>query len=299
MPKPIFIVGNQRSGTTWLSNILCQHNKIIGVQSEPFGIRESSYFNFIEGFFGSLKKDNNFIQFIETIGSMDYFRLTGIKKDLLYQKKPKTYSQAFRLLMDSFANKEKAEYWLEKSPGHTLFLRKISNYYKDSKFIGIKRNTLDTLRSAVRRTVIRNNFIKKIFIIKRLLQHFKYSKHLNRFNSLSNRILIINYEDLIKSTQETLTKLCNFLDIEYEPSLLIEKYRPNTSFTTFNKQEERAVILSSFDRKLIKWTSSIFEIFPYRFYKILYFFQLNTRKRELPLKLWKDFKKENFKEKNN
>lgn len=100
MSNPIFNVGIQRSVTTWLVNILCQHSKIIGVQLEPFGIRKIAFFNFIEGYFGNLRKENNFIQFIEIFGSMDYFRLTRIEKEFFYQKRPKTYSQIFRLLKE-------------------------------------------------------------------------------------------------------------------------------------------------------------------------------------------------------
>ena len=294
MPKPIFIVGNQRSGTTWLANILCQHSKIVGVQGEPIGIRESTYFNLIEGFFGNIKDDNNFIQFIETFGSSDYFRLTGVKKESFYKKRPTSYVQAFRLLLDTFTNNENAFYWLEKTPGHTLFLSKLSKYFSEAKFIGIKRNTIDTIKSAVRRTLIRNKIIKKIFILRRLLQHFKYVKHLNKFESHSNKIMIINYEDLRTNRKEILTRLCHFLELDFESSLLIDRYKPNTSFTNFHKQEERSKILTSFDIKIIRWVSLILKIFPYRFYRTLYFFQLNTRKQRFPPRYWDNFKQEKF-----
>jgi hypothetical protein len=292
MPKPIFIVGNQRSGTTWLANILCQHSKIVGVQGEPVGIRESTYFNLIEGFFGDIKEDNNFIQFIETFGSSDYFRLTGVEKELFYKKRPTTYVQTFQLLMNTFTNKKNASYWLEKTPGHTLFLPKISKYFMEAKFIGIKRDTTDTIKSAVRRTFIRNKFIKKIFILRRVLQHFKYIKHLDKFKSNSKRIMIIYYKDLRSNRQKTLAKICSFLELDFEPSLLIDRYRPNTSFTNFDKQDERSKILTSLDKKIIKWLSAILKIFPYRFYRILYFFQLNVRKKSFPPRYWDNFKQE-------
>ncbi|MFX1378936.1 MAG: sulfotransferase [Promethearchaeota archaeon] len=294
MPKPIFIVGNQRSGTTWLANILCQHSKIVGVQSKPYGIRESRYFNWIEGLFGDLKNNNNFIHFIETYGTSDYFRLTGISKDLFYQQRPKTYFQVFRLLMDTFANNKKAEYWLEKSPGHTLFLYKISNYFKTAKFIGIKRNAIDTIKSAVRRTAIRNNVVKKLFILRRLIQYYKYDKHLNKFLVHSNRTIILNYEDLRKKPQEVIKKVIIFLGLNFEFTVLKDKYTPNTSFSNFNKEAERATILTPFEIKMIKWFSILFKNLPYRFYRILYFFQLNVKKRTIPPDFWKDYIQEKF-----
>ena len=45
---PIFVVGSNRSGTTYISNILASSNLITAVQHEEhFGIHESSYFNHI------------------------------------------------------------------------------------------------------------------------------------------------------------------------------------------------------------------------------------------------------------
>lgn len=286
MVKPIFVVGSPRSGTTWLANVLCRHHQIAGVQAEPFGIRESAYFSHIEGFFGNLKDDNNFIQFIETFGSSDYFRFTGINKNLFYERRPKTYVQAFLLLMNTFAKNSGANFWLEKSPGHTLYIRKISKYFKDAKFIGIKRNAIDMVRSSVKRTIIRNKFIKKIYIIKRIFRQTKYEKYLDRFSHHSDRIINVSYESLKSTPENEIKKLCEFLEIEYYPELLNEHYKPNTSFSNFSNKKEREEIITPFEVKLIKWVSYIFNIFPYLFYRVYYFFQINIRDKSFPPWYW-------------
>lgn len=54
MPLPVFVVGRNRSGTTWLANQLCEHPDIVGVQHERHhGIHESAYFGLIDGRFGA------------------------------------------------------------------------------------------------------------------------------------------------------------------------------------------------------------------------------------------------------
>ncbi|MHA1284992.1 MAG: sulfotransferase family protein [Promethearchaeota archaeon] len=184
MSKPIFVVRPHRSGTTWIANILCQHSKIVGVQAdEHHGIHESAFFSSVENYFGDLRNDNNFIIFVESFGSSDYFRLTGLNKDFLYNNRPKTYAGAFRLIMDTFAKKQRAEYWLEKTPAHTLYLNKIAKYFPNAKFVGITRDVIDVLRSAVRRQTFKSNFKRKLFILKRIWRYFKYLKHLYRFKS--------------------------------------------------------------------------------------------------------------------
>ncbi|MHA1284387.1 MAG: sulfotransferase family protein [Promethearchaeota archaeon] len=297
MPKPIFVVGSPRSGTTWLANILCQHSKIAGVQAEEhFGIVESAYFSHVETYFGDLKDDNNFIMFVETFGSSDYFRLTGLNKDLLYHHRPKTYVNAFRLIMDTFAEKKNASYWLEKSPGHTLYIKKIARYFPNAKFVGIKRNVVNMVKSTVRRNVFKNNFSKKIFIIKRTWRYFKYLKHLYNFafKSDKNTIKIIQYEDLKKNPVKTLEKVCEFLNLDFEPNLLEQKYKPNTSFTNFNNKQERESILTKFEVSLVKKLAFIFKSIPYWVFRVFYYFQVNLRQNKLPPWYWGIYKKEKF-----
>ena len=151
MKKPVFIVGIERSGTTWLANILCQHSNITGIQAKRhYGIHESVFFSNIEEKFGNLSDDNNFIQLVEILSSSDYFILSGLNKDILYEERPKTYHDFFRLIMERFAEKRKADFWLEKTPSHSLYLEKISKYYPDAKFIAIKRDIVDTIKSTIR-----------------------------------------------------------------------------------------------------------------------------------------------------
>ena len=57
MIKPIFIVGTNRSGTTWLANILSSHPKIAAihhVNHHKFysGVIESFYFSHVYGRYG-------------------------------------------------------------------------------------------------------------------------------------------------------------------------------------------------------------------------------------------------------
>jgi hypothetical protein len=170
-------------------------------------------------------------------------------------------------------------------------LNKLSRYFKTAKFIGIKRDTIDILKSAVRRNIFRNNRIKKYFILKRVLQYYKYDKHLDKFKSVSNKILVINYESLRKNPKKAIEKVCQFLNIDFESSLLNQKYKKGTSFSSFDNKFERESVLTKFEIKMVRFLSFIFRILPYKFYKALYSYQLHVRPRTLPLSLWRDTKR--------
>ena len=294
MPKPIFVVGIQRSGTTWLANLLCNHSGIVGVQRDPFGILESAYFSHVENFFGNLKKNHNFIQFVETYASSDYFRATGLDKELFYEKRPKTYSQAFNLIMNTLAKEHNAEYWLEKSPAHSLYLRKISKYFPDAKFIGIKRNIFDAITSAVRKTHIKNKVMKKFHILIRLLQYRKYEAYIKKFESQTDRILMLNYESVRENTEKNMNKICDFLGIKIEQNMLKMEYKPNTSFNDINSIKERKTVLSNFEKILIKSLNTVLRVIPYKIYRVIFYFQVNLRKKGFPRWFWMYYEKDKF-----
>ncbi|MFX1279860.1 MAG: sulfotransferase [Promethearchaeota archaeon] len=294
MSKSVFVIGIQRSGTTWLANLLCNHSKIVGVQREPFGILESAYFSHVDNFFGNLRRNHNFIQFVETYASSDYFRATGLDKDLLYKNRPKTYSQAFKLIMDTLAEKHNADYWLEKSPAHSLYLRKISIYFPDAKFIRIKRNLYDVITSAIRKTHIKNKLMKKIYILIRLIQYRKYESYIKKFESQTNRLLMLSYESVRKNIENNMNDICKFLGINFEPNMLKTDYKPNTSFESFVNTTERKTVLTNSERKLIKMLNTILKVIPFNIYRIIFYFQVNVRKKGFPRWFWMYYEKDKF-----
>ena len=260
--KPIFIVGTNRSGTTWLANILCNHSNIACIQAEEhFGILETGFFSNLPEYFGDIRDDDNFIVFVEAFSKSDYFVHTGLDKELFYKKRPLDYPEFLKILMDNYAEQKGADYWLEKTPSHSLHLDEIFRYFPDAKIIGIKRDIIAVVKSMVK---LRNSPRKCLF--RQVFRYFRFNKEIEHFASKSNRIMLIEYDDFKKSKEETIRSVCQFLDIEFEHLMLEDKYKPNTSF---KNEKERGEALTSLEKLYVRLLASIFSFFPYSFYRIV------------------------------
>ena len=77
-PMPLFVLGAQRSGTTWTANLLAAHPQVAAVQSDDhFGIHESIFFSHFARAFGDLDDDANFDRFVAQFVTSDYYVLSG------------------------------------------------------------------------------------------------------------------------------------------------------------------------------------------------------------------------------
>lgn len=280
-PIPIFIVGVQRSGTTWLANVISNHSKIAAIQDEKhLGIHESAFFSIVANSYGDLRDDNEFIKFVGMFSKSDYFIISRINEDLIFKKRPYTYYEFFKVLMDSYAEKENASYWLEKTPAHSLYLEELSEHFPKAKFIAIKRNITDTIKSIIKRKG-HHGFIEKRLKILRFIYHYlKYYKHIEYFAKKNpGSIKIIKYENLRKSKKKTIKDLCVFLGIKYEDKMLLDKYRMNTSF---KYEEERKKFLAYPDKWWIRFIFWLFNLFPYHFFRLAYMVERIFKKKKLP-----------------
>jgi len=280
MTTPIFIVGTPRSGTTWLSNILCQHSRIACVYEMTDDgrkiVNESAFFSYVAGKFGDLKKDNNLIQLIETFQASTFFILSGVDKKIFYKNQPRTYHDFFRLFMDYVAEKKGADFWLEKTPSHTFHLEEISKWYPDAKFVVMKRKIVDQIRSFMKLNEIifgvqlKNlSFIKRqLIIFIRIFKYWAHCKHLDRFIvKNSSKVYQIDYEILRRETADVIEALCNFFKIDFEKNILNQTYFVNTSFQS---DEERGRVLTSAEIRWIKILSAVIKLIPYYFYRVVY-----------------------------
>ena len=148
---PVFILGKHRSGTTWLANLLCNHTQIAGVvHPAHHGIHESAYFSMIDRRYGDLERRSNFAEFAEVMLASDYFSLTGITREQLYELYPSSYEAVFSQVMERFAASQGASYWLEKTPAHTPLVERLATMYDRAKFVGIVRDIRSVAGSRMR-----------------------------------------------------------------------------------------------------------------------------------------------------
>jgi len=286
MAKPIFILGVQRSGTTWVANILCLHSKIAGIQADRHeGIHESVFFSNVKDRFGDLNNDNDFIEFIETFSNSDYFILSQLDKNYFYENRPHSYDDFFKMMMDKYAEKQNAEFWLEKTPVHTIYYKELLKIFPDAKFIVIKRNLMDSIKSDVRMRSFYGN-IQKIFSISRLMiiffltfRYFLYYSAVKHKNK-EKKFLLINYEDLKNDRLEITKKICRYLSIDFEEQLLNDKYKQNTRFFS---EKERKEILTKTEILLIKLFAFFLKLIPNKiFHCLIPIYKNEFRRRGIP-----------------
>ena len=263
MARPIFVVGSPRSGTTGLANALCQHRDIAGIQSpEHYGIHESHFFSMVKGRYGDISNPSNFIEFVEAFAASDYFILSGVEKELIYSRRPQTYEEFFRILMDEFARRKGTQFWLEKTPHHSVYIYEIAGYYPDSRFIAIKRGILDTIKSDVKLHYDPSSgyfagevkIPRSLLLIYLVFRYHMYYKHIESFcRKHPDRCMLVSFEEFTKLKESTFRRICDFLGIPFDPRMLEEPYKRNTSFSseierrrTLKRREE--VLISAFDK---------------------------------------------------
>jgi hypothetical protein len=225
MARPIFIVGKNRSGTKWLSNILLNHPNISGIQSDYHrGILETNLFNNMPKNFGNLKDNDNFIGFVECFSATDFFKISGLEKKMLYTKRPENYYDFFRYVMDQYTERKRTKYWLQKI--HPFSFREIYENYKDALFIIIERDIINNIRSAYvlqQKMGFRPNIFREVVIYNYCKK--SYGKYLKEKN-----IMLVSYKHLMERQELALKHIYDFLSIEGSEDMQDVIFERNTSF---------------------------------------------------------------------
>lgn len=219
-----FILSTERSGSTLLSAMLNMHTEILSIVEEPF-----TYDLYLK--YKGIKKWN-----VNTIESFcdDFYLFSGKylhvqfgeKKDLIHSLTQNvqnlTALNAIKLSCLNFhpsKQKDKITSIVDKQLHFHLHLNEIVKLYPKSKFIVLVRDPRDNTYLK-QKFFLNRNKKKDIYIIAKSWDFIfgKIYKTLQKIES--QRTLIIKYEDLVSSPEYILKKICNFLDLEYESSML-------------------------------------------------------------------------------
>lgn len=264
-PRPAFVLGKHRSGTTWLANQLCAHPRIAGVQhADHFGIHESEYFTRIRGRYGDLIDRANYVEFVEVLSASDYFRLAGATRGFLYSLWPASYEEVFRAVMERYATRHGARLWLEKTPGHTPLVAMLARTYPDALFVGIIRDVSDVVGSSLAAAARRSGGplapgLRLRMAARLVVTWTYYNRVLQEFAVRSQRLQLIRYEDLRVRNAEVLEGLCAFLGLEYHRAMHRAAFRRNSNFSN---DQERQRALSPAEQRVVRALESALQRLP-------------------------------------
>jgi hypothetical protein len=242
MATPIFVLGKHRSGTTWVANQLCLHPAVTGVTHPAhFGIKESFFFSHFDGRYGDLGRPRNHRRLVEEFGASDYCSLAGIPDEQLASLESKSYAAFFRSLMDEFARRRGADFWVEKTPLHTLLCGRLHGFYPDALFVGVQRNIADVVASTMQMEDWRDPLSARSKSMTRricamALDYAVYRDTLERFAGKHDRFLLVDYEDLCSDLRGRMEKICAFLGIRFDEAVLAKAFEKNTRFSSDSRR---------------------------------------------------------------
>lgn len=244
MIRPIIVVGMNRSGTKWVSNIVCGHEDVVGVQSRrTCGILETNMLGAMYEKF-DLDYADDYVGLIELWSVTEFFRRAGVDKDFFYRldPRPRNALQLFELLMNEVARREGKRYWLQKTPPVTA--ERALAYFTNARVIVVRRNLLDTARS----TLILQQRYGAANLARAARRYAWQAKLLDRICRRYPAIEV-RYEALAADPSREKARL--FTELGLDPARVTseDRFPRNTSFPD---DRQRRQVLSRRDRLVVR-----------------------------------------------
>ena len=269
--NPIFVIGKNRSGTKWLSNILANHHDIGVIQRRgDGGIVETNMFVNYPHLLGPLYNEENFAALKALFLQSNFFRVSGVDKNFVLKENKRDYEEFFRNFMEKYAADQDVNHWLQKA--NSLVLPKLKRKFPDAKFIIIQRKDF--------KANVFSSFAleagKRSFFRVALKEVFLYQLHAKIENKFFNQkhVFELNYENLKKDSTNQVKRLCDFLGLTFEEEILDVKFQPNTSYDKVTKEE----VDTNWRRIVIDGLNILFKLIPLSFLTATYKIGSNLNK---------------------
>ena len=212
--RPIFIVGNPRSGTTLLTFILSSHPRI-----------------HIPGETGFLPRliDHNQQMLSQTQVSEVLKKIARLNREWgsLVENEDEFYdalpSKSLRCVLDRLYYRQtrafNAERWGDKTPSYVRFIPQINQIFPTAQFIHVIRDGRDSALSAQQKWGSQRWYMDNYYLLKNWQRHVQAGLQAGR-DLDAGRYFEISYETLVQYPHETIEQVCEFLGEDFHPDLL-------------------------------------------------------------------------------
>ena len=235
--KPIFIVGNSRSGTTLMGSIL-------GLNPEVFTFEELH-------FFGTLwSQSDRHTKLTSNQAEALTAKLLAIQdEDVISHKNPKLFTEEAKTVVNNIelqsytatdilqafltyiAEKNNKSIPCEQTPRNVLYIAELLELFPHCHIINMVRDPRDVLLSQKYKWKIRFLGASNIPYREAIRAWTNYhaitiSKLWNvavnsaAIHQNSDRLITIRFEDLITQPEKIIRQVCNFAELEFTPEML-------------------------------------------------------------------------------
>jgi len=217
--KPVFIVGQERSGTTLLMTMLGCHPRIAVPEVAWWYPRFRAYIHT----YGDLSNEDN----LRVLAAEMIFGLMvpfwgmpenprTIIDEIVASVRERSFAGIYCAMLERYAGRAGKPRWGEKTPNNVFFVREIREDFPDAQFVCVTRDARDMAADAIRSSFGPTNAYAAA-------HEWKFGQQtIQRLRqTLPQHVwLDVYYEKLARQPVETLTAVCNFLGEEYAPEML-------------------------------------------------------------------------------
>lgn len=229
--KRIFLVGSGRCGSTLLQGLIWAHPEIYSCPETHFfqSLQSNSRINQVLGI-SDIAHDpicNRFLSYMIKEHQLDI-------PDTLPRNITER-AQAFVHLMDMVAVSTNNKYWLEKTPGHLHEIEHIKQYVENVVFIHLVRSGTDTVASLwdTFRKFNRENpdwEEAKYSKLDDLAHNWVDAVNISMSYLSDPQHCVLRYGDLVANTEAVMHRICEFIQIDYNDSMLNNYTKTTTHY---------------------------------------------------------------------
>lgn len=246
--KLVFIVGVGRSGTSLLQSMLNAHPEIAFLPET--GFLRSYVFRQKRVFKDVTEKEN----FVRTLYLDDKYKRTQVNPESIVTNS-ESYIQVYYSLLKSYAGEE-SKYVGDKDPRFLDFLPELNNILPSSKVIHIIRDPRDVVLSRTKA-----DWSKRWPFF---MHACMYKAQLERGRRLGRKIfrknyLEIYYENLIINPEQVLKEIMEFLELEYNDSMLNFRDSAKSLVDQTEMQWKKETLGPLLSRNAGKWQKQLSE----------------------------------------
>lgn len=267
---PIFVLGLQRSGTTWIGNLLAAHKRVAAVtDTRHHGIHESIFFSHFARVWDWSSPEQRHAALTAFLQS-DYGRLAALDdKEVAQLFRIASPFEAFRFTMDCVAARKGACAWVEKSPHHMRHAERIAAALPDARFVLIRRDSVSLVASRRRAYGRRqaSGAADILRVIRGAIANAYYRKLLTRFHRRHRgRAVMLDYGDVKAHEATAVAGLLADLGLPPQPGLT-SAFAANSSHGT---PDGGAKTLTSGQKSLIRGADAAASVLPFVLFEALH-----------------------------